>query len=145
MTRVLLVEDDPIDATYVKETLEDVGHALTVAVVHDGSEAIEYLRRQGPHANAPRPDLILLDLNLPRQSGFEVLNALKHDRSLRAIPIIILTSSDEQADVWRGYHQYANAFMTKPRDPERFRQHLRSLATFFLTAVMLPPGEPPSP
>jgi CheY-like chemotaxis protein len=138
---VLLVEDDPGDTLIVREAFADnkVRNALTC--VTDGVEAMRYLRREGEHADAPRPDLILLDLNLPRKDGREVLAELKGDEDLRTIPVVVLTTSQAEEDVLRSYQLHANAYVTKPVDFERFIAVVRQIDDFFLTVVKRPPQQ----
>jgi len=135
---VLLVEDDPGDTLIVREAFADnkVRNALTC--VTDGVEAMRYLRREGEHASAPRPDLILLDLNLPRKDGREVLAELKGDEDLRTIPVVVLTTSQAEEDVLRSYQLHANAYVTKPVDFDRFIAVVRQIDDFFLTVVKRP-------
>jgi len=108
-------------------------------VVEDGEEAIRFLRREGQHENAPRPDLILLDLNLPKKDGRELLAEVKSDPVLRHIPVIVLTTSDAEQDVWRAYKLHANCYLTKPVQMDDFLNKIRSLEEFWLTVVRLPP------
>ncbi|MBA9003812.1 MULTISPECIES: response regulator [Thermomonospora] len=135
---VLLVEDDPGDVLLTREAFEDnkVGNILNV--VSDGEEAMAYLRRQGEYADARRPDLILLDLNLPRKDGREVLGEVKADPDLRSIPVVVLTTSEADEDILRSYHLHANAYVTKPVDFERFIEVVRQIDDFFVTVVKLP-------
>ena len=136
---VLLVEDDPGDTLIVREAFADnkVHNALTC--VTDGVEAMRYLRREDEHAGAPRPDLILLDLNLPRMDGREVLAALKSDEDLCTIPVVVLTTSQAEEDVLRSYRLHANAYVAKPVDFDRFIAVVRQIDDFFLTVVKRPP------
>ena len=134
---VLLVEDDPGDVLMTREAFEEyLNNRLDV--VGDGAEAIAYLRREGEYADAPRPDLILLDLNLPRRDGREVLAEVKADESLRHIPVIVLTTSQADEDVLRSYQLHANAYVTKPVDFERFVSIVRPIDDFFVSVVRLP-------
>jgi CheY-like chemotaxis protein len=135
---VLLVEDDPGDVLMTKEAFEDYKLSNQLHVVTDGAEAMEFLRRKGEHADAPRPDLVLLDLNLPRMDGREVLQAIKSDPELASIPVVILTTSEAEEDVLRSYSLHANAYVTKPVDFERFIQVVRQIDEFFVTVVRLP-------
>ena len=135
---VLLVEDDPGDVLMTKEAFEDYKLQNTLHVVNDGAEAMDFLRRQGEHADAPRPDLVLLDLNLPRMDGREVLQAIKSDPELASIPVVVLTTSEAEEDVLRSYSLHANAYVTKPVDFERFIQVVRQIDDFFVTVVRLP-------
>lgn len=135
---VLLVEDDPGDVLMTREAFEHNKVANRLTVVQDGVTAMEYLRKQGEHADAVTPDLILLDLNLPRMDGREVLAELKSDPALRTIPVVVLTTSEAEEDVSRSYSLYANAFVTKPVDFERFIEVVRQIDDFFVTVVRLP-------
>jgi len=137
---VLLVEDDPGDVLMTREAFEEyLNNRLDV--VNDGAEAIAYLRREGEYADAPRPDLILLDLNLPRRDGREVLAEVKADESLRHIPVIVLTTSQADEDVLRSYQLHANAYVTKPVDFDGFIEAIRQIDHFFVSVVQLPTGE----
>jgi CheY-like chemotaxis protein len=135
---VLLVEDDPGDVLMTKEAFEDYKLKNNLHVVNDGAEAMDFLRRQGEHTDAPRPDLVLLDLNLPRMDGREVLQAIKSDPELASIPVVVLTTSEAEEDVLRSYSLHANAYVTKPVDFERFIQVVRQIDDFFVTVVRLP-------
>ncbi len=135
---VLLVEDDPGDVLMTREAFEDNKVANRLAVVSDGVSAMEYLRKQGPYADAPTPDLVLLDLNLPRMDGREVLQALKADEELRRIPVVVLTISESEEDVLRSYSLHANAYVTKPVDFDRFIDVVRRIDEFFVSVVRLP-------
>jgi two-component system response regulator len=135
---VLLVEDDPGDVLMTKEAFEDYKLHNRLHVVNDGAEAMDFLRRQGEHTDAPRPDLVLLDLNLPRMDGREVLQAIKSDPELASIPVVVLTTSEAEEDVLRSYSLHANAYVTKPVDFERFIQVVRQIDDFFVTVVRLP-------
>jgi len=135
---VLLVEDDPGDVVLVREAFEynKLHNALHVAT--DGVEALDFLHRRNDHAGAPRPDLILLDLNLPRKDGREVLAEIKADAGLRTIPVVVLTTSQAEEDILRSYDLHANAYVTKPVDFERFIEVVRRIDDFFVTVVKLP-------
>ena len=135
---VLLVEDDPGDVLMTREAFEDYKLKNQLHVVNDGAEAMDFLRRRGDHADAPRPDLVLLDLNLPRMDGREVLQAIKSDPELASIPVVVLTTSEAEEDVLRSYSLHANAYVTKPVDFERFIQVVRQIDEFFVTVVRLP-------
>jgi chemotaxis family two-component system response regulator Rcp1 len=135
---ILLVEDNPDDASLTVETLQEGRIRNNVTVVGDGVEAITFLRRQGKHANAPRPDLILLDLQLPRKNGREVLAEIKDDLELRAIPVVILTTSSSEKDVFETYQLHANCYVTKPVDLDEFIGAVRQIEDFWLTIVKLP-------
>ncbi len=136
---ILLVEDSPGDADLAREALETTKVRNTLHVVRDGEEAMAYLRRQGKWANAPRPGLILLDLNLPKMDGRQVLAEIKGDDDLKRIPVVILTISKEEADVLRSYNLHANCYITKPIDLAQFLEVVRSIEEFWLTIVRLPP------
>jgi CheY-like chemotaxis protein len=137
---VLLVEDDPGDVVLIREAFADhkVGNALSV--VSDGVDAMAFLRREAGYADAPRPDLILLDLNLPRKDGTEVLAEIKADPSLATIPVVVLTTSEAEEDVLRSYELHANAYVTKPVDFEQFSQIVHQIDEFFIGVVKLPPA-----
>jgi CheY-like chemotaxis protein len=135
---VLLVEDDPGDVLMTREAFaEDRTGNLTV--VSDGAEALAYLRREGRYANAVRPDLVLLDLNLPRRDGREVLAEIKNDRDLHQIPVVVLTTSQASEDILCSYQLHANAYVTKPADFDRFIAVVRQIDQFFVSVVKLPP------
>ena len=136
---VLLVEDDPGDVLMTKEAFEEhkIGNRLNV--VPDGVEALAYLRREGRYADAVRPDLILLDLNLPRRDGRQVLEEIKGDESLRHIPVVVLTTSQLDEDILRSYQLHANAYVTKPVDFDQFIKVVRQIDDFFVSVVKLPP------
>jgi CheY-like chemotaxis protein len=135
---VLLVEDDPGDALMTQEAFEHHKIRNTLHVVKDGVEALAFLRREGEFAEAPRPGLILLDLNLPRKDGREVLAEVKADADLRHIPVVVLTTSDAEEDILRSYSLHANAYVTKPVDFDRFIEVVRQIDDFFVTVVKLP-------
>ena len=134
---VLLVEDDPGDVLMTREAFEEYLHNR-LDVVSDGSEALAYLRREGEYTDAPRPDLILLDLNLPRRDGREVLAEVKADDNLRTIPVIVLTTSQADEDVLRSYQLHANAYVTKPVDFDGFIEAIKQIDHFFVSVVQLP-------
>jgi len=135
---VLLVEDDPGDVLMTREAFDDNKVRNSLHVVSDGVEAVAFLRREGEYRNAPRPDLILLDLNLPRKDGREVLEEIKADEELRRIPVVVLTTSEAEEDVLRSYHLHANAYVTKPVDFEQFINVVRHIDEFFVSVVKLP-------
>jgi len=135
---VLLVEDDPGDVLMTREAFEENKVANRLAVVSDGVAALQYLRREGEFADAPRPDLVLLDLNLPRMDGREVLAEMKSDEELRKIPVVVLTTSEAEEDVLRSYSLHANAYVTKPVDFARFIEVVRQIDDFFVSVVRLP-------
>jgi CheY-like chemotaxis protein len=136
---VLLVEDDPGDVLMTKEAFEHYKLRNVLHVVTDGEQALQFLRRTGGYADAPRPGLILLDLNLPRLDGLEVLAELKADPVLKVIPVVILTTSQAQQDVLRSYALHANAYVSKPVDFETFMEIIRQIDNFFVTVVKLAP------
>lgn len=137
--QILLVEDNPGDVRLTVEALRDAKVANELHVVGNGEEAIAFLRQQGKHVDAPRPDIVLLDLNLPRLDGRDVLSDIKSDPSLATIPIIVLTSSTAEADIQRSYELHANCFISKPVDFSEFLSAVRSLEGFWLKIVRLPP------
>jgi CheY-like chemotaxis protein len=136
---VLLVEDDPGDVLMTQEAFEEHKVRNNLAVVNDGTEAIAYLRREGQYADVARPDLVLLDLNLPRRDGREVLAEIKSDPDLRQIPVVVLTTSQADEDIVRSYQLHANAYVTKPVDFDRFIAVVRQIDEFFVSVVKLPP------
>jgi CheY-like chemotaxis protein len=136
---VLLVEDSPGDVRLTKEALRDANRSIHLHVATDGVEAMAFLRHEGPHAKAPRPDLILLDLNLPRMDGREVLATIKADESLGLIPTIILTTSSLEADIVKSYQLRANCYLSKPVQLEAFERLVQSINDFWLTQAKLPP------
>jgi CheY-like chemotaxis protein len=138
MIQILLVEDDPGDVLITREAFAENKVRNKLDVVSDGEAAMAYLRRQGDFAAAPRPDLVLLDLNLPRRDGHEVLAEIKSDPDLQRIPVVILTTSDAEEDILRSYNLHANAYVTKPVDFERFLTVVRQIDEFFVTVVRLP-------
>jgi CheY-like chemotaxis protein len=135
---ILLVEDNPGDVRLTREVLKDGKLRNNLFVCGDGEEALEFLRRRGKHANAVRPDLVLLDLNLPRKSGREVLAEVKEDPELRAIPIIVLTTSAAEQDILQTYNLHANCYITKPVDLPQFIKIVHSICDFWLEIVKLP-------
>jgi len=137
--QILLVEDNPGDARLAQEALKDGKVFHTLHVVEDGIEAIAFLRRQGRYADSPRPDLILLDLNLPKKDGREVLAEVKADGSLKRIPVVILTTSEAEQDILTTYDLHANCYITKPVDLEQFINVVKYVEDFWLTIVKLPP------
>lgn len=138
MIDVLLVEDDPGDVLMTEEAFAEYKVANRLSVVSDGESAMSFLRQEGEYAEAPTPDLILLDLNLPRMDGREVLAAIKEDSRLRRIPVVILTTSEAEEDILRSYNLHANAYVTKPVDFERFITVVRKIDDFFVSVVRLP-------
>jgi CheY-like chemotaxis protein len=139
---VLLVEDDPGDVLLIREAFEFNKVHNNLHVVSDGEQALQFLRREGQYADAPRPGLVLLDVNLPRRSGMEVLAELKQDDDLLTIPVIMLTTSQAEEDIVRSYALHANAFVSKPVDFEHFIEAIRQIDTFFLNLVKLPVSLP---
>jgi two-component system, chemotaxis family, response regulator Rcp1 len=135
---VLLVEDSPGDVRLTREAFKDAKVHVNMQVASDGAEAMAFLRREGKYADAPRPDLILLDLNLPKKSGREVLEEIKEDPNLMSIPVVILTTSASEQDVLRSYLLHANCFITKPVDLPGFLKVVRSIDNFWLSVVKLP-------
>ena len=138
ITEVLLVEDSPGDVRLTREAFRDANMAVRLHVASDGVEAMAFLRQEGEHADAPRPDFILLDLNLPRMDGREVLARIKEDESLKTIPTVILTTSDAEADIVKSYQLRANAYLSKPVQLDAFEGLVRSISDFWLTRVKLP-------
>jgi CheY-like chemotaxis protein len=135
---ILLVEDNPGDIRLTVEALKEAKVLNTLTVVKDGVEAMACLRRQGPYAHAARPDLILLDLNLPKKDGREVLAEIKCDETLKPIPVVILTTSQDEQDVLKSYGLHANCYITKPVDLEQFIKVVKSIEDFWLGIVVLP-------
>jgi chemotaxis family two-component system response regulator Rcp1 len=135
---ILLVEDNPGDVRLTFEALRESKVRNNLRVARDGVEAMAFLRREGQHADAARPDLILLDLNLPRMDGREVLSAIKSDASLKTIPVVVLTTSRAEQDVLQSYQLQANCYITKPVDLEQFLKVVKSIEDFWLTIVTLP-------
>jgi CheY-like chemotaxis protein len=136
--QVLLVEDSPGDVRLTQEAFRHADGSVILHVASDGVEALSFLKQQGDHAHAPRPDLILLDLNLPRMDGREVLALIKDDESLRTIPTVILTTSDSEADIVASYQLHANCYLTKPVMMGAFEKLVESINSFWLTTVKLP-------
>jgi CheY-like chemotaxis protein len=137
---ILLVEDNPGDVRLTREAFEESQIANTLHVVTDGVEALEFLHQRGEHESAPTPDLVLLDLNLPRKNGDEVLEAVNEEiPDLSHVPVIVLTSSQAEEDVVRSYELHANAYLTKPVDPAEFVETVRTFKEFWLEVVRLPP------
>jgi two-component system, chemotaxis family, response regulator Rcp1 len=139
---VLLVEDSPGDVRLTQEAFRDANPSIHVHVAADGVEAMAFLRRQGLYAQAPRPDLILLDLNLPKMDGREVLAHIKEDADLKTIPTVILTTSSAEADIVKSYQLQANCYLTKPVQLDAFEALVKSINDFWLTKVKLPQQEP---
>ncbi|MDT7729356.1 MAG: hypothetical protein QOI21_5932 [Actinomycetota bacterium] len=135
---ILLVEDDPGDVLMTQEAFEHHKIRNSLHVVSDGVEALKFLRGEAPYEGMPRPGLILLDLNLPKKDGREVLAEIKAEPSLRSIPVVVLTTSEAEDDILRSYDLHANAYVTKPVDFERFVEVVRQIDEFFVTVVKLP-------
>ncbi|MFC9430922.1 response regulator [Streptomyces sp. NPDC056987] len=135
---VLLVEDDAGDELMTREAFEDNKIRNTLHVVRDGEEALDFLYRRGPHTDAPRPDLVLLDLNLPKYDGRQVLEQIKTDPELSLIPVVVLTTSSAEEDILRSYKLHANAYVTKPVDLDQFIAAVRQIDEFFVSVVRLP-------
>jgi len=140
---ILLVEDNPADVRMTVEILKETKVRNTLTVAGDGNEALDLLHRTGKYGQAARPDLILLDLDLPRKGGKQVLAEIKADPILRRIPVVILTSSKAEEDIVQSYSLYANCYVTKPIGLERFVKVVKSIEDFWLTIVKLPPGKTP--
>jgi CheY-like chemotaxis protein len=136
---ILLVEDNPGDARLAQEALKEGRMTTRLQVVVDGVEAMAYLRREGGFANSPRPNLVLLDLNLPRKDGRQVLAEMKADADLRRIPVVVLTTSQAEQDILRSYDLHANCYITKPVDLDRFISVVRSIEEYWCSVVTLPP------
>jgi CheY-like chemotaxis protein len=143
--QVLLVEDSPGDVRLTQEAFRDANPSVRLHVAADGVEAMEFLKREGAHADAPRPDLILLDLNLPRMDGREVLVRIKEDGALKAIPTVILTTSDSEADIVKSYELQTNCYLSKPVQLEAFEVLVKSINDFWLTKAKLPEQESAPP
>ncbi|HSE59604.1 MAG TPA: response regulator [Nitrospiraceae bacterium] len=138
---ILLIEDNPGDVRLTMEALKEAKVINHLTVLKDGVEAMAFLRRQGPYTKAPRPHLILLDLNLPKKDGREVLADIKADNTLKHIPIVVLTTSQDEQDVLKSYNLHANCYITKPVDLEQFIKVVRSIEDFWLGIVVLPVKE----
>jgi CheY-like chemotaxis protein len=139
---ILMVEDSPTDVLLTREAIDQAKLINTLHVVEDGEEAMEFLHKQGKHGTAPRPDLVLLDWNLPRKTGREVLGEIKTDEQLKLIPVVVLTSSRAEVDVLKAYGLHANCYITKPVDFSSFVELVSSLNHFWFSIVTLPTGEP---
>ena len=135
---ILLVEDNPADVRLTEEAMRDSKILNRMNVVHDGVEALAYLRREGKYSNATRPDLILLDLNLPKKDGRELLSDIKNDDGLKSIPVVVLTTSDAHTDIVKSYDLHANCYITKPVELEKFMQIVRVIENFWFGIVKLP-------
>ena len=141
LVEILMVEDNPGDVRLTQEALKEGKVRNKLHVVGDGVEALAFLRQEAKYSDAPRPDLILLDLNLPRKDGHEVLAEVKADESLRRIPVVILTISQAEEDILKTYDLHANCYITKPVDLDQFLKVVRTIEEFWLTIVRLPPNE----
>jgi CheY-like chemotaxis protein len=137
---ILLVEDNPGDARLTEEALKEGKIRNNLYHARDGVEAMAFLRREGVHREAPKPDIILLDLNLPRKDGREVLTELKQDPGLKSIPVVVLTTSEAEQDIVRTYELHANCYITKPVDLDKFITIVRAIEDFWLAVVKLPPA-----
>jgi len=135
---ILLVEDSPTDALLTKRAFADARLINRLHIVEDGVEALKFLRREPPYETAPRPDLILLDLNLPKLDGREVLAQIKEDESLKVIPVVVLTTSQAEEDVLRSYRLHANCYISKPVDFDSFTEAMETLGKFWFAVVTLP-------
>ena len=138
---ILLVEDNPGDVRLAIEAFKEGKVSNKLSVVENGIEALAFLRREGNYSNSPRPDLILLDLNLPKKDGREVLAEIKTDNNLKRIPVVILTTSNAEDDIVKTYNLNGNCYITKPVDLEQFFAVVKSIENFWLTVVTLPPGD----
>src|ERR1700733_8770421 len=138
---ILLVEDSPTDVLLAKEALEYSKIVNNLHTVSDGVEAMAFLRKQGKYQDAPRPGLILLDLNLPKMDGREVLAKIKNDEKLKRVPVVVLTTSKSEADVLKAYGQHANCYIVKPVDFEKFAEVVNTIESFWFAVVTLPGGE----
>ena len=136
---ILLIEDNPHDVRLTMEAFKDAKVSNNLTVAADGEEALKVLRREGEYAGSPRPDLILLDLNLPKKSGREVLEEIKHDPDLLRIPVVVLTTSENEKDILRAYELHVNAYITKPVDLDQFIKIVEAVEDFWLTVVKFPP------
>ena len=138
MVEILMVEDNPADVRLTREAFKDAKVLNHMNIVVDGEEAMAFLRQEGKYADAPRPDLILLDLNLPKKDGREVLAEIKKDPELKRIPIVVLTTSDDEKDVFKAYDLHVNAYVRKPVDLHQFMKVVEAVEGFWLTVVRLP-------
>jgi len=137
---ILLVEDNPADIRLTQEAIKEVKILNNLRVITNGVEALAFLRREGPYADAARPDLVLLDLNIPKKNGFDVLKEIKTDEALKHIPVVILTASKADEDIIDAYYLHANCYITKPVDLAQFEKIVRSIEEFWFTIVALPKG-----
>jgi CheY-like chemotaxis protein len=136
---ILMVEDNPHDVRLTMEAFKDAKVSNNLSVVFDGEEALKFLRREGEYAGSPRPDLILLDLNLPKKCGREVLEEIKRDPGLKRIPVVVLTTSENEKDIMRAYELHVNAYITKPVNLDQFIKIVEAVEDFWLTVVKFPP------
>ena len=139
--QILMVEDSPSDVFITQEALKGAQGLTDIHVVHDGAEAIAFLRKQPPYTDAARPDLILLDLNMPKKDGREVLAEVKNDDRLKTIPVIVLTSSSAEQDIVKAYSLHANCYITKPADFHKFKEVIKSIENFWFSKVTMPPHD----
>ena len=139
LIEILMVEDNPADVRLTIEAFKDAKMLNRMNVVEDGEAAMAWLRREGKYADAPRPDLILLDLNLPKKDGREVLAEIKADPDLKRIPVVVLTTSEDQKDILKAYDLHVNAYITKPVDLDQFIKIVEAVENFWLSVVKLPP------
>lgn len=137
--KILLVDDNPGDVLLTQEALEDAKIVNTMDSVQDGVEALKYLKKQESYPHAERPDLILLDINMPRMNGHELLNIIKNDADLKRIPVIMLTTSEAERDVFKSYDLHANGYIVKPVDVDQFMEVIRSVEYFWFSIIKLPP------
>jgi len=135
---VLLIDDNPGDVRLTREALKETGRSTDLSVVNDGVEALRFLRREGPYSNAPRPSLILLDLNLPKSDGRQVLAEIKTDDDLKMIPVVVMTSSDSQHDIRSAYSLHANCYITKPVDFDAFVSLVQFIERFWFSVAKVP-------
>lgn len=138
LVEILMVEDNPADVRLTREAFKDAKVLNNMSVVGDGEEALLFLRRQGSYAGVPRPDLILLDLNLPKKDGREVLAEIKSDPALKRIPVVVLTTSEDEKDILKAYDLHVNAYITKPVNLDQFMKVVEAVEDFWLTVVKLP-------
>lgn len=138
MIEILLVEDSPTDVLIAREALAEAKLVNTIHIAEDGVEALTFLRKEGKYADAPRPDLILLDLNLPRKNGREVLEEIKADSQLQTIPVVVLTTSRAEEDIMKSYHLHANCYVVKPVEFDSFVKAVQSISHFWFGIVTLP-------
>ena len=141
VVEILMVEDNPADARLTEEALKEGLLRNRLHLARDGVEAMQFLRREGPFGNAPRPDVVLLDLNLPRKDGREVLAEIKTDPDLKHIPVVVLTTSEAEQDIVKSYALHANCYVTKPVDLQRFIEIVHQIETFWLQIVKLPQSD----